>query len=39
MGEQVGVAFAEVDLGKIAEVRGRVPAIDHRRPIGEPVTR
>ena len=36
MGEQVGVGFAEVDLEKIAEVRGRVPAIDHRRPIAEP---
>ena len=39
MGEQVGVAFAEIDLGRIAEVRGRVPAIDHRRPIGAPVAR
>ena len=39
MGEQVGMAFADIDLGKITEVRGRVPAIDHRRTIGEPVTR
>ncbi len=39
MGDKVGVAFAEIDLGKIAEVRGRVPAIEHRRPIGEAVTR
>lgn len=35
MGNEVGVAFGDVDLGRIAEVRGRVPAIDHRRPIGE----
>ena len=35
MGNKVGVAFADIDLGRIAEVRGRVPAIDHRRPIGE----
>lgn len=28
-----GVAFAEVDLARIAEVRGRVPALRHRRPI------
>lgn len=35
MGNAVGVAFGEVDLGRIAEVRGRVPAIDHRRPVGE----
>jgi predicted amidohydrolase len=39
MGEQVGVAFGEVDLGKVADVRGRIPAIEHRRPVGEPVTR
>ena len=36
---QVGVAFADVNLEQLAEVRGRVPAIDHRRPIPEPVTR
>ena len=35
MGDEIGVAFAEVDLGRIAEVRGRVPAIDHRRTVGE----
>ena len=35
MGDEIGVAFAEVDLGRIAEVRGRVPAIDHRRQVGE----
>lgn len=39
MGDRLGVEFAEVDLGRIAEVRGRVPAIDHRRAIGEAVER
>ncbi len=36
MGEGTGVGFAELDLAKVAEVRGRVPAISHRRAIGEP---
>ncbi len=39
MTDQVGVAFGEIDLGKVADVRGRVPAIRHRRPVGEPVVR
>ena len=39
MGEDVGVAFGEVDLNRVADVRSRVPAIDHRRPIGEVSTR
>ena len=30
------VGFAELDLARIAEVRGRVPAITHRRPIAPP---
>jgi predicted amidohydrolase len=34
MGDGNGVAFAEVDLGRIAEVRGTVPALHHRREIG-----
>ena len=34
MGETTGVAFAEVDAAKVAEVRSRVPVIDHRRAIG-----
>jgi predicted amidohydrolase len=37
MGDLVGVAFGEIDPGRIAEVRQRVPAIEHRRRIGEPV--
>ena len=36
MGEQVGVGLTDVDLGEIETVRQRVPAIAHRRPIGEP---
>ena len=28
-----GVGFAEIDLARIAEVRSRVPALAHRRPI------
>ena len=28
-----GIAFAELERDRIAEVRGRVPAIDHRRAI------
>ncbi len=39
MDQQVGVAFGEIDLGKDDEVRGRVPAIRHRRPVAEPVSR
>jgi deaminated glutathione amidase len=32
-GEEGGVHFAEIDLARIAEVRSRVPALKHRRPI------
>ena len=35
MEEQVGVGFADIDLSEVVAVRQRVPAIDHRRPIGE----
>jgi predicted amidohydrolase len=35
MGEASGVAFADIDLREIEEVRSRVPALRHRRPIGE----
>lgn len=34
MGDAAGVGFAEIDLGQVAEVRRRVPALEHRRPIG-----
>lgn len=39
MGEKVGVGFADIDLGKVAEVRRRIPAIDHRRLVGEALSR
>jgi len=29
-----GLAFAEIDLARIAEVRSRIPVIEHRRVIG-----
>ena len=39
MKEGTGVAFAEVDLSRITDVRSRVPALSHRRPIEEAVVR
>ena len=33
LGGEPGLAFAEVDLGRIAEVRARIPVHQHRRPI------
>lgn len=39
MGERVGVAFADVNLAKVDEVRGRIPAIRHRREVGKAVSR
>jgi deaminated glutathione amidase len=36
MGSEPGVGFADVDLAQVDEVRRRLPAIAHRRPIGEP---
>lgn len=39
MGDAVGVEFAEIDLEKVAEVRKRIPSIDHRRPVGEVASR
>ena len=38
MGEEVGVGFADIDLARILDVRSRVPALSHRRPIAEAVT-
>lgn len=32
-GDGNGIRFAEIDLGRISEVRSRVPALKHRRPI------
>ena len=35
-GEGPGLGFAELDLGAVHEVRRRLPAIHHRRPIPKP---
>jgi predicted amidohydrolase len=32
-GEEAGLAFCEIDLARIAEVRAQVPALANRRPI------
>ena len=37
MGGEPGLAFAEIDLKRIAEVRSRIPVHQHRRPI-PPIT-
>jgi predicted amidohydrolase len=34
MGEEPGLGIAELDLRRIADVRARIPALRHRRPIG-----
>lgn len=34
MGEAPGLGFVNLDLGAVAAVRARVPALAHRRPIG-----
>lgn len=36
MGEGEGVGFADLDMARLADVRARVPALKHRRPIPEP---
>jgi predicted amidohydrolase len=36
MGDETGIGFAEIDLAAVDEVRGRLPAISHRRPIPRP---
>jgi predicted amidohydrolase len=33
MGEERGVGFADIDLARISDVRSRIPALSHRRPI------
>lgn len=37
MGEAPGLAFVDLPLERIAEVRGRVPVIANRRPVGEAI--
>ncbi len=39
MGDETGVGFAEIDLARIPEVRSRIPALNHRRPIPDVVSR
>ena len=39
MGDGAGVKVAEIDLKRITDVRSRVPAIIHRRPIEAAVAR
>jgi predicted amidohydrolase len=36
MGDAPGVGFAEVDPAQVEEVRSRLPAIRHRRPVPDP---
>jgi predicted amidohydrolase len=36
MGPEPGLAFADIDMDEVERVRERLPAIRHRRPIGEP---
>lgn len=38
MAEETGVGFADIDLKRISDVRSRIPALNHRRPIPEAVT-
>ncbi|NIJ33637.1 carbon-nitrogen hydrolase family protein [Sphingomonas oligoaromativorans] len=33
MGEEPGVGFAEIDRARLEDVRARIPALRHRRPI------
>ena len=37
MGQATGVGFADIDLSLVAEVRQRIPALAHRRPIAAAV--
>jgi predicted amidohydrolase len=38
MGEDTGVGFVDIDLSRISDVRSRIPALNHRRTIPEPVS-
>lgn len=35
MGKEPGLALVEIDPRRLAEVRGQIPVIQHRRPIGD----
>jgi predicted amidohydrolase len=37
MAEERGIGFADIDLARISDVRSRIPALSHRRPIPEAV--
>ena len=38
MREENGVGFADIELKRISDVRSRIPALNHRRPIPDAVT-
>ena len=38
MGEEKGVGFADIELARISDVRSRIPALNHRRPIPDVVS-
>lgn len=38
MADTPGIGFADVDLKRIADVRSRIPALRHRRPIPDAMT-
>lgn len=38
MCEERGIGFADIDLKRISDVRSRIPALNHRRPIPDAVT-
>lgn len=39
MGDGNGIGFSEIDLGRITDVRKRIPSLAHRREVGEVVAR
>jgi predicted amidohydrolase len=38
MAEQPAIGFVDIELKRISEVRSRIPALSHRRPIPDAVT-
>src|SRR5437764_3022622 len=38
MGDGSGIGFADIDLSRISDVRSRIPALNHRKPIPEPAS-
>jgi predicted amidohydrolase len=38
LGEAIGVGFADIELSRISDVRSRIPALNHRRPIPDVVS-